>query len=192
MFASNASVSWVRAVLAALLLAFAVFSPAMADQTDPALNGLFDVLQSTSDPAEAQAADQEIWRRWTESGDDAVDRLMQTGLIAMHGGQLAAAEAMFGEIIALRPDFAEAWNKRATVRYFTGNLDGSIADCARVLALEERHYGAMSGMGLILVAKDDMAEALQWFERALAVNPHMAGVRANIEALRKELKGRRI
>ena len=114
---------------------------------------------------------------------------MQMGLLAMQGGRLAAAEEVFGEVVALRPDFAEAWNKRATVRYFAGNLDGSMADCAQVLALEGRHYGAMSGMGLILMAKGNKRDALEWFERALAVNPHMVGARLHAEALRKHLEG---
>jgi len=179
--------------LAAALVVCACWpGAASADQTDPALDGLFEVLQTTADPATAQAADREIWRRWTESGEPGANRLMQTGLIAMHAGQLAAAENVFGEIVALHPDFAEAWNKRATVRYFRGDLDGSMADCHRVLALEERHYGAMSGMGLILAAKGDKAKALRWFERALAVNPHMTGVRSNIEALQRKLDGQPI
>lgn len=165
---------------------------ASADQTDPMLDELFATLQTTSDPAEAAAADRTIWQIWTASGDDAIDRLMQTGLIAMQTGQLAAAEAMFGEIIALRPNFAEGWNKRATVRYLQGDWNGSIADCGQTLALEERHYGALSGLGLIYMAKGDDAVALEWFERALAINPHMAGVRDHITALRKALRGRRI
>ncbi|MCA8930015.1 MAG: tetratricopeptide repeat protein [Alphaproteobacteria bacterium] len=172
-----------------LLSAMPVGSAARADQTDPALDGLFAILQTTADPAVASAADREIWWRWTESGDDAIDRLMQMGLLAMQGGRLAAAEEVFGEVVALRPDFAEAWNKRATVRYFAGNLDGSMADCAQVLALEGRHYGAMSGMGLILMAKGNKRDALEWFERALAVNPHMVGARLHAEALRKHLEG---
>lgn len=175
------------AVLCALAL-----SPAVADQSDPALDRLFGVLQSTDDAAEAHAADQEIWRRWTESGDATVDRLMQTGLVALHAGDLRAAETVFAEITERLPDFAEGWNKRATVRYFQGNFDGAIADCGRVLALEARHYGALSGMGLIHLARDDKAKALQWFKRALAVNPHMSGVKAHVSALQNELKGRPI
>lgn len=175
----------------ALLLAHAI-APAVADQNDPALERLFEILQTTDDSAQALAADREIWRRWGESEDETADRLMRTGLVALHSGDLAGAETVFGEVTERLPEFAEGWNKRATVRYFRGNLSGAIADCGRTLALESRHYGALSGMGLIHMAKDDKAEALQWFKRALSVNPHMVGVRSHISSLQKALKGRPI
>ena len=186
-------ISCVCGALAALaMLCAQAIAPAAADQNDPALDRLFGILQTTGDPSEAQAADREIWRRWTASGDDAVDRLMRIGLAAVHSGDLSGAETVFGEVTGRLPDFAEGWNKRATVRYYLGKFDGAIADCARVLALEARHYGALSGMGLIHMASGDKAKALQWFKRALAVNPHMRGVQAHISSLQKELKGRPI
>lgn len=162
---------------------------ARADQTDPALDALFETLRTTDDPAAARAADREIWRRWLASGDEATDRMMEAGLTAMQTGDLAAAERAFTAVAESRPYYAEAWNKRATVRYYRGDFDGATADCAHVLALEERHYGALSGMGLIQMAMDNKAEALRWFERALMINPHMAGVRANVKVLRKSLIG---
>jgi tetratricopeptide (TPR) repeat protein len=178
------------AIMACVLVA--TIRPGVADQTDPALDQLFEALQSAANPSDAQAIDQEIWRRWTASGNADLDLLMRHGVLAMQSGQLAVAETTFAEIIAIHPRFAEAWNKRATVRYFAGDLRGSIADCGQTLALEARHYGALSGLGLIHLAMDDTTTALQWFERAAEVNPHMAGLQDRISALRKELKGRRI
>jgi tetratricopeptide (TPR) repeat protein len=181
------------AALAMVCLAFwLVPQPAIADQTDPLLDQLFEHLQTAGDPREAQAIDQEIWQRWTASGDQDIDLLMRHGVVAMQSGQLAVADATFSDIITVRPKFSEAWNKRATVRYFMGKLDDSITDCAQVLVLEARHYGAMSGLGLILLARNDKAGAIRWFERALAVNPHMAVLRDKIGTLRKELNGRPI
>lgn len=182
-----------RGAFAALaLLGMVASHHAAADQTDPALDYLFEELQSATSTAQAGPIDQEIWQRWTASGDPDLDILMRNGIRAMQSGQLAVAEAIFAEIISIRPKFAEAWNKRATVRYFAGNLVGSIADCGQVLALEARHYGALSGLGMIHLAMDDLAAALQWFERAAIVNPHMAGIQDRISTLRKELKGRQI
>ena len=186
-------ISCLCAALAVWSIICVSFTPAaFADQTDPALDDLFATLQSTKNPAEAAAADQSIWEVWTVSGDPTVDRLMQTGLLAMHAGELETAEVLFTEITQLRPDFAEGWNKRATVRYMRGDFTGSIADCGQTLALEDRHYGALSGMGLIHQAQGDAETALDWFERALSVNPHMSGVKEHISALQRELRGRAI
>jgi tetratricopeptide (TPR) repeat protein len=170
-------------------LVVAAVLPAQADQTDPRLDHLFEVLAATESEAEAQAVDREIWNRWLASNNQETDLTMVRGILAMQLGHLAKAKALFSEIIARHPNFAEAWNKRATVRYLEGDLVGSISDCESTLALEARHYGALSGLGLIHLALGDKKTALMWFEQAVALNPHMEGLSEHIESLRKELKG---
>jgi tetratricopeptide (TPR) repeat protein len=176
------------AAVAAVFLAV----PARADQTDPRLDALFEALRDTQDEARAAALTAEIWARWLDSGNNAVNERLRVGSSAMDGGNWPVAVAAFDEVVTMAPDFAEGWNKRATLRYFMGQHEASIADCARVLALEPRHFGALSGLGMIHVVLGEYSKAINWFERALAVNPHMPAVRENVSMLRERLRGKPI
>ena len=100
-------------------------------------------------PQEAAEVDQRIWLLWLHSEDKAVNRLMAQGVIAMQRGALDRALDRFDEIVERAPDFAEGWNKRATVLYMMGRHRDSVADVQQVLNLEPRHYGALSGLGMI-------------------------------------------
>jgi len=175
-----------------LVMVVLMAAVARADQNDPALDRLFAELQRPDAAASADGLERQIWERWLDSGDAELNERLETGIIAMNAGYLPAAEQVFSEVVAAAPDFAEGWNKRATVRFLRGDHAGSIADCARVLALEPRHFGALSGLGLIHATLEDDEEALRWFERALAVNPHMPGVKENISILRERLRGKAI
>ena len=177
-------------LLAAVLLL--VSAPAQADQTDPALDDLFEKLQGLDAGVRAPNLTAEIWQRWLEAGNARVNERVQVGVIAMNAGYFKVAEDTFTEVIEKAPDFAEGWNKRATVRYFMGNHTGSIADCARVLELEPRHFGALSGLGMIHVALEDDKEAVRWFERALEIHPHLPGLKENVSILRERLRGKAI
>ena len=117
---------------------------------------------------------------------------MRTGIDAMRRGDHRAALKAFDRVVAIAPDFAEAWNKRATVHYLVGNLDQSLDDIATTLNLEPRHFGALSGRGLVYVKLNDLERALVSFEAALAVSPQMVGPRVNAEAIRQLLKRREI
>ncbi|MEX0815009.1 MAG: tetratricopeptide repeat protein [Dongiaceae bacterium] len=182
---------WLSLFAAALLLLGGAMS-AGADQGDPRLDALFDRLHVTPDPIEAQDIEGTIWRIWMTSDDDKVNGLMQIGVNAMGGEDFAGALSAFTRMVEIAPGFAEGWNKRATVFYLVGDYAASIADIDRTLALEPRHFGALSGLGLVRSALDDEEAALAAFEKALAVNPHMPGARANAEELRRRLKGRSI
>ncbi len=175
----------------ALALAVAVlFAPvAEARQTDSRLDALFARLHVTDNPDEAAGIEAMIWNIWTAADDDALDQLMIAGIGAMKSGRFASALESFNAIIKVDPDFSEGWNKRATLYYLMGLYDESIADVERTLALEPRHFGALSGMGLIYTALDDAQAALTWFEQAIEVNPHMHGITLRAEILRKMLKG---
>ncbi|MGF1611465.1 MAG: tetratricopeptide repeat protein [Kiloniellales bacterium] len=175
-----------------IALACAILPPAAADQNDARLFGLFNQLQGATGRAEATATEAAIWHIWIEHDDRAVHLLMQKGIAAMNRGDRRGAFRDFDQIVQIAPDFAEGWNKRATVRYLLGQYEESLDDIERTLALEPRHFGALSGRGLVYVALDDLPQALQSFEAALAVNPHMPGVRSNAEAIRKVLKDREI
>jgi tetratricopeptide (TPR) repeat protein len=118
-------------LMAALLLGAA--APAAADQKDPRLDPLFQQLQISSGVPEAQMLEAQIWLIWTEAKDGPTDTLMQLGLVAMQGGNLAGALELFDAVTVQKPDFAEGWNKRATVLYMLGAFERSAEDVDKVL-----------------------------------------------------------
>ncbi|MGI9310067.1 MAG: tetratricopeptide repeat protein [bacterium] len=172
----------------ALLLA-AASVPARADQNAPELDALFETLQGELEAAEAARVTQRIWDAWIAHDDAAVRALMDAGLHDMRAGRLRAALARFDAMVDLAPDFAEAWNKRATVHYLLGDFAASAADVVETLRLEPRHFGALVGQGLMHMRVRDTAQALIYFRRGLAVNPHMDNVRGYIELLAEAEQG---
>jgi tetratricopeptide (TPR) repeat protein len=137
-----------------------------------------------ADGAVRAAAEQALWGVWSRSGDDDVDHLLRAGVSELQHGQLDASVDTFSEVIQRRPEFAEGWNKRATVYYMLGEYAKSAADCDEVLKRNPQHFGALSGYGMIWLRLDQPARALERFEQALAVNPNLESVRATIELLR--------
>jgi tetratricopeptide (TPR) repeat protein len=132
-----------------------------------------------------------IWQVWGRSGDPEADRLYQVGVTQLQQGLLRSALRTFTQLIEKRPSFTEAWNKRATVHFLLENDDQSIADCDEVLKRNPHHFGALSGYGQLMLRKRELERALDYFQRALAVNPNMEGVRASVEALQRLLADRR-
>ncbi len=175
---------------AAATLTFAV--PTMGGQNDPRLPPLFRALKDAGSAEEAAPVEARIWSLWSTTGDTAVDGLMAVGLAAMQAERYDDALRVFDRMVARQPDFAEGWNKRATVHYLMGDYRKSAADIERTLALEPRHFGALSGLGLVELARGNEHKALEAFERALKIHPHLAGADTHIRALRDKLKGRRI
>jgi len=176
-------------LVALFLLAF--MAGAKADQRDPRLDQLFADLQRTTNQSEADNLVTEIWQRWTAfENDPRATNLMAIGIRQMNLGQFDNAERVFTDLARSHPQHAEVWNKRATVRFMRGNDSGSRRDIARVIDLEPRHFGALSGLGMINLRTGDLQAALQAFEAALRVNPHMDQAEAMIENLRQQLRGR--
>jgi tetratricopeptide (TPR) repeat protein len=132
-----------------------------------------------------------LWAIWSHSGDAGIDELLARGVEEMQAGEHAAAIATFSEVIRRKPDFAEGWNKRATVYYLAGEYEKSIADCAQVLKRNPGHFGALAGLGQVYVQLERYEEALGWFRKALQVNPNMLGVEFNIKGIEALLKERR-
>lgn len=180
-----------RALLALLAVAGVCLSAplAVADQKDTRLPALFDRLLATEDDGEADTIEQEIWRIWYEIPDPKIQFMMAQGAQAMSVGDFDIALQIYDQIVADAPDYAEGWNRRATLNYLMGRFDASIADVQHVLALEPRHFGALSGMGLIYSAIEDDKSAIAWFGKALEVNPHMYSVRKRLEDLKDKVEG---
>jgi len=135
-------------------------------------------------------AEQGLWLLWTRSGDAAIDALMARATEAMQSGQYAEAIKLLDQVVKKKPEFAEGWNRRATVHYLAGELRKSIADCDEVLKRNPGHFGALSGLGQIYLQLDDEQKALEWFRRALEVNPNMLSVEMNVRMLEERLKAR--
>jgi tetratricopeptide (TPR) repeat protein len=144
-----------------------------------------------ADPEVRAIAEMALWQVWSRSGDAEIDRLFATGLEQMQTHHAEEAVETFTRIIERRPEFAEGWNKRATVYYLIGEYRKSLADCDEVIKRNPQHFGALSGYGLIYMRLDEPERALEYFERALRVNPNLDGVRTMAEALRQALIERR-
>lgn len=181
---------WLSTSLA-LLLCYGAIDPASADQRDGRLDSLFERLQETTDPVDAAGLQQRIWQIWIESEDPASSQLMRRGMSAMANGDHEVALEAFDSLVQQAPDFAEAWNKRATVYYLLGRLDESVQDIQQTLELEPRHFGALSGLSLIYAAVEQPEAAIRSLEAALEINPHLQGSRERIDELREQLKGTR-
>jgi tetratricopeptide (TPR) repeat protein len=138
-----------------------------------------DILKAP-DAAAAARAEAQLWQLWCRAGIPEIDSAFAEGVTAMEQGRLRDAEGVFTRIVARAPDFAEGWNKRATVRYLARDFTGSIDDCRETLARKPHHFGALSGQGLCHVALGQFREAVGLFRRALDVHPHLEGVRQNL------------
>jgi tetratricopeptide (TPR) repeat protein len=150
------------------------------------IDNLFARLKTVKSQEDGDEIVAQIWKLWQQSGSPELDAAMQHAVLVM--GQVPAlAMPILDDIVARAPNWAEGWNKRATVLYLMGEYDRSLADIDRVLALEPRHFGALAGMGLIRIEKGETREALAAFRRALAVNPFLRERFGIIPALEKEL-----
>lgn len=168
----------------------APFSYLQADQTDIRLPALFEKLHATSDKVTAEAIADQIWAIWSEHGDD--ERLSQNlllGTAQMNAGSLRAAEETFTTIIDTDPAFAEAWNKRATVYFLMGAFAQSKRDIAQTIIREPRHFGALSGLGLVETHLGNYAAALKAYEQAAALHPYLEGYEEITTALKKLAAG---
>jgi tetratricopeptide (TPR) repeat protein len=130
----------------------------------------------------AQAA---IWQIWSRSGDEAIDAHLRRGIGQMAGGELTAALATFSEIIRARPDFTEAWNKRATVYFMLGDFERSLRDCEEVFKRNPQHFGALSGAAQMHLQMGHLDEALDLLLRAREANPGLASTDGLIEMLKR-------
>ena len=150
------------------------------------LDKLFARLIKSSDAGEAQKTEQSIWSLWMTSDSPTADALLAQAMKASAADETAAALSILDNVIEVYPDYAEAWNKRATVYFLIGRYNDSLSDIDKVLELEPRHFGALSGRGMIKRQQGDIAAARAAFEEALGFNPHMEGVKRALEEIEGE------
>jgi tetratricopeptide (TPR) repeat protein len=151
------------------------------------LDDLFERLLRTKDESEAKGITASIQRRWLRSGSDTADLLMSRAMQAVEAKDQALAIEILDRVVVLQPEWAEGWNKRATVFFMLGDVTRSMADIRETLAREPRHYGALAGLGIILQSNGDRKAAYEVFRKALALNPFLTDVKQQVQRLESEL-----
>lgn len=163
-------------------LAWAQEATSTAQARSDELDQLFGKLQNPQSK-EARLFEQRIWQLWMRSDNAAHEVTLAKATDAMGVGNYQSSEDLLNQLITAEAGFAEAWNKRATLYFMMGRLENSLTDIVKTLELEPRHFGALSGRGMILVKQGKYREALAAYREAQSMNPHMAGVNATIKQL---------
>ena len=153
------------------------------------LDDLFTRLAASKDADETAGLIAAIDGALLQSGSDTGDFLMARAIAAMGTKNLEVSLALLDQLVEIAPDWAEAWNKRATVRFMSGDQSGSMADIAQTIQREPRHFGALSGMGMILEQRGFRASALRAYRRVLEIAPQMASAKAAVERLEAAERG---
>jgi len=206
-------------LLAALLTGSVVLTPAMAqaqtsEQTQPkqhltppapppklprvgpdrgkGLDFLFGALKAAPDQASAKHVEAKIWALWNQTSSDTTALLMQRASTAIAAKQTDVALKLLDAVVKLKPDYVEAWNRRATLYYLQNDYTHSLQDIEQVLVREPRHFGALAGLGMIMQEFGDDKRALDAFRRALAINPHLDKVPELVKTLTEKVEGRDI
>jgi tetratricopeptide (TPR) repeat protein len=179
---------------ALLLAALAAPVPARAQQRGPqavtqALDTLFAMLKAAPDEEAAKQVEARIWQAWLMQGSPAVQLLMRRGIRNLEARALADALEDFDAVIALAPELAEGWNKRATVYFLMEQDENSAKDILETLAREPRHFGALAGLSMVRERQGDLMGALRAFEAALAIHPRMPGGQERLRLLRRQAIG---
>src|ERR1043166_683195 len=168
--------------------------PPKAPKGDRARNidFLFDALKAAPDAEIAKQVESRIWAIWLASGSDTADLLMSRVKAAIEGKDTRLAIQLLGSIIEIKPDYIEAWNRRATLFFAMKDYGRAMADIQEVLNREPRHFGALAGLGMILEEVGDDKQALDAYRKALAVNPHMQKIPDHVKGLAEKVEGRDI
>jgi tetratricopeptide (TPR) repeat protein len=156
------------------------------------LDDLFARLAGAKDEGEAKGIANLIERRWSRSGSDTADLLMSRASEAIQAKEHALAVELLDRVITLQPEWAEAWNRRATAFFLLDDTASSMADLRQVLAREPRHFGAWAGLGHIYMSAGDKTRALEAYRKALALHPHIESLRPLVDKLTPEIDGRDI
>jgi tetratricopeptide (TPR) repeat protein len=156
------------------------------------LQFLFGALKAAPDEDSAKLVERRIMALWLASGSDTSDLLMARSKAAIDGEDYDLAIKLLDAILELKPEFTEAWNRRATAYFLKKDYARSLDDLRQVLAREPRHFGALAGLGMILREFGDDKRALDIFQRALDVNPHLSRIPDLVKSLREKVDGRAI
>jgi tetratricopeptide (TPR) repeat protein len=166
--------------------------PKVGPDRTKGLDFLFGALKAAPDEASAKHVEARIWALWLQTPSDTAALLMARAKVAMDAQQTDVALKLLDAVIKLRPDYVEAWNRRATLYYLQNDYARSLADIEQVLVREPRHFGALAGLGMIMQDIGDDKRALEAFRKALAINPHLEKVPELVKTLSEKVEGRDI
>ena len=166
--------------------------PKVGSDRTRGLDFLFGALKAAPDEISAKHVEARIWAMWLQTPSDTAALLMSRAKAAADAKKLDVAVKLLDSLIRLRPDYTEAWNRRATLYYMQNDYGRSLADIQQVLIREPRHFGALAGLGMIMQEIGDEKRALDAFRKALAVNPHMEKVQESVKSLTEKVEGRDI
>ncbi|MBB4370056.1 tetratricopeptide (TPR) repeat protein [Bradyrhizobium sp. cir1] len=207
---------FVRTLCLALVLGASGLAPALAQQIEPPpppgkqkklpeapsklpkvdrsknLDFLFGALKAAPDEVSAKHVEARIWAIWLQTPSDTAALLMSRAKTAVDAQKIEIAIKLLDSVIKLRPDYIEAWNRRATLYYMQNDYGRSLADIREVLIREPRHFGALAGLGMIMQEVGDEKRALEAYRKALAVNPHLEKIPDQVKALTEKVEGRDI
>lgn len=159
-----------------------------ADQTDNRLAGLFATLQETENVRTIAITESQIWEIWLQHANADVQQLMLVGTQRMNSQRFAEAMVVFNRLTESYPNYAEGWNKRATLHYVLGSLDASVSDIEKTLELEPRHFGALSGLGMVFIQRKELSKAKKTFEDLIEVHPNSPNAKQNLELVEEQLR----
>lgn len=166
--------------------------PKVGSDRTKGLDFLFGALKAAPDEASARHVEARIWATWLQTPSDTAALLMSRVKAAMDAQKTDVALKLLDSLIKLRPDYIEAWNRRATVYYLKNDYEHSIQDIQQVLSREPRHFGALAGLGMIMQDLGDEKRALEAFRKALAINPYLEKVPDLVKSLTEKVEGRDI
>jgi len=156
------------------------------------LDFLFEALKAAPDEASAKHVEARIWAQWLATPSETAQLLMARAKVATDAKQLDVALELLDAVVTLRPDYTEAWNRRATIYYLKDDYERALRDLEQVLAREPRHFGALAGLGMIMRELGDDKRALDAFRKALAINPHLDKIPDLVKTLSEKVEGRDI
>ncbi|MBV9955710.1 MAG: tetratricopeptide repeat protein [Pseudolabrys sp.] len=156
------------------------------------LDFLFEALKAAPDEASAKSVEDRIWALWFVSRSDTANLLMTRVRGAVEAKDLDLAIKLLDSIVEIKPDFVEAWNRRATIYYMRKDYGRALEDIREVLRREPRHFGALSGLGMLMQEIGDEKRALEVYRRAQAVHPRIQKIPELIKTLQEKVEGRDI
>jgi tetratricopeptide (TPR) repeat protein len=156
------------------------------------LDFLFGALKVAPDEASAKNIEDRIWALWLASGSDTCNLLMTRVKKAVDAEDYSLAIRLLDAIIEIRPKYVEAWNRRATVFFLKRDYGSALSDLTQVLSREPRHFGALAGLGAIMMDIGNEKAALEAYRRALVIDPHLKGVADKVKTLTEKVEGRGI
>lgn len=153
-------------------------------------DSMFEDLLAAPTEEEANDTALDIWAAWMESGSDAADLVMERAVHAQAMGDLDLAQALYDRVLVIQPDFAEAWNRRASLFLARQNYSEALRDVNEALRLEPRHFGAWGGLGAVMESLGSKDEALAAYEKALEIYPLYPSAKKGIARIQREQEGR--